>query len=195
MGVPSYGRIDITTGVGSRGETISSSIAEVDFIIERLRGVKRRVRSLEEVWPRVTDIIMDDIDETFETAGRGKWSKLSKRTIETRKARGTWPGPFPSQPILRETGGMHESIEVTRSTDTQLSISATDPKSKTHEYGSITDKIPARPFMYISNEGMNRIAAYIANYLEELIRTMSSSKNLARNLRRYGLYVGKERIK
>ena len=117
-----------------------------------------------------------------EEGPEGKWKPRSQFTQERYEAirRGAAEPPEgiarsafnPSNRLLQMTGAMRSSIlgHNSRTLDSRtILVWANDPKSGKHDRGVDTGfpKIPARPFMWLSNSMKQKIARGAAEYLAD----------------------------
>ncbi len=107
------------------------------------------------------------VEDNFDAQGRPAWAGLSPVTEARRKA----------GKILSQSGQLRDSIQPD-STDTEASISSSDPKAPTHQFGAKQGQygkssrggplpwgdIPARSFMPIDENGNLQPQAFDAIY-------------------------------
>lgn len=92
------------------------------------------------------------------SGGSQKWKELSSSTIsEYSKSK------LGITPILYRTGNLKRNIEV-GNTNNQIYISSNAPYSIYNQFG--TKKMPARPFITLTEEDLNEIYDLIKSYLK-----------------------------
>lgn len=128
-----------------------------------LRGLERLGEKLEDMRPVMAEIgeaLREASMEAFdtETAPDGRrWKPLSPVTIARRRG-------GPPYRILQDTGTLRQSI--TRQVDSPLSVVVGTRVSygAKHQFGS--GRVPARPFLGVSDEARSEIEATIVAWLE-----------------------------
>jgi phage gpG-like protein len=116
---------------------------------------QKELGNLSQLWPEIYDVIMSEIDKTFEREGGNlpgsmKWKPLrpgyAKRKQQDVGSRG----------ILVYSGVMRASIRQERRTPNLLKITAFDPKATIHERGlkipGKKSRMPRRQFMVLTKE-------------------------------------------
>lgn len=137
----------------------------------------------------ITGVMVDEVEENFAQEGRPKWLGLQPGTIAARTKDGTWPGK-----ILQRSGQLASSME--EFSDAHTAMVGTNKKyaaiqnfggktgphvitprnKKALAFGGRVVKrvnhpgsvIPARPFMTISEGGMDDILGHTNSYLRNL---------------------------
>lgn len=125
----------------------------------------------------IAGIMKQEVEDNFEAGGRPAWAPLSPRTIEQRRKEGTWPGQ-----ILNRSGasGLLGSITESATETTAVvgtnkvygaiqhfggEIQRTAKAGKKRKKGSYTIKLPARPYLMLSAEGIQEILDAIGRFL------------------------------
>lgn len=104
------------------------------------RGLMRQIAAL-----------MEDSTETnFEVQGRPAWQKLKAATIANRLKRGK------AGKILQVSGKLANSIN-SRYTNRQAVVGTNLIYSRVHQYGYKAKKIPARPYLKLTDRDIDQI--------------------------------------
>lgn len=113
----------------------------------------------------IAGIMQDSVEENFEKEGRpDKWEKLKPSTIKHRNKKGYWPGR-----ILQMRGELAASI--TSKYDKNSAIVSTNKiYAAIHQFGGDAGrnkkvKIPARPYLKLTDNDLKEIQILTENYL------------------------------
>jgi len=120
----------------------------------RERAIKKRPLMRE-----IGGIMHDEVEENFDAQGRPAWKDLKDTTKAKRAAIGKWPGK-----ILQVSGQLVNSIQVT-TTENSAIVGTNKIYGPTHEFGDSRRKIPARPFLTLSNGSIKEIEDSVTRYL------------------------------
>jgi len=157
---------------------------------EIIELLKQRLKDKSKVLAAVAETMRTAVLKNFETEGSriGKpWQKLSDKTIEQRQRKGYWPGK-----ILQRTGQLKRSIISSYGED-YAQVSTNLIYAAIQNYGGVihrsslktflrkkregkiaskpkqnrmsTIKIPARPFMVLNNQDIEKIKKKIVSAL------------------------------
>ncbi|MFN3599516.1 MAG: phage virion morphogenesis protein [Aquificaceae bacterium] len=152
---------------------------KVKEILERLT---EKTQDLSPLMKRIGGIMLSAVEENFEQEGRPKWSPLSSKTIKQREKKGHWPGK-----ILQLSGRLASSISMSYSKDSAI-VGTNVKYASTHQFGfqglvSVRTherkgkpvkahprkmNIPARPFLKLTDEDMQKIKEAMLEYLKAL---------------------------
>lgn len=121
---------------------------EVDAspIVRHLEEIERRGKNMREVMGVIAVLLVEEVDENFETSGHGSWEPFSKNTKRGR-------GDMNSAKLLLDTGVMAASI-TPEATQTEAIAYTNDPKAKYHVSKRPRKKIPLRDFFDIDEEAV-----------------------------------------
>lgn len=134
-------------------------------VADNLSGTRGLMRDLAEV-------LLTGVEEAFlqqEGPGGTPWKDLAASTIEERKAAGTWPGQ-----ILQRTGQLAASLQPF-SSSTAAGVTTNHPGAALQNFGGTSDMppgpaaVPARPFLYISDQTEKEINATLDDYADDAI--------------------------
>jgi len=132
-----------------------------------LRGIARRMRSMEPAMAVVEEVLATAVDDNFQEqgqrGGRQQWADLKDETWERRReGRGRGQGK-----ILTDTGALSRSAQAGRRHDRRSAEVGTDLEyAATHQFGDPRRNIPARPFLFVTDEDVQEIADTIADYID-----------------------------
>ena len=121
--------------------------------------------------------MMQDISEAIHSGVEGNvrrqegpggepWMDLAKSTKDERREEGYWPGQ-----MLVRTGSMLSSLQAYH-TDTEAGVGTNKPQAALLHFGGTEDMppgpadVPARPWLYISEETSVEIEATAQEYLD-----------------------------
>ena len=144
--------------------------------LQTLNLLARRSEDLSPAMQAIAGVLVDDIEEAFqsEQSPNGEiWASLSDTTIKRREKSGYWPGQK-----LQQTGRLASSL--TSSFGKDYAVAGTNViYAATHQFGAKkgsfgSDRhgrpipwgdIPARPFLGLSNDGRHEIEEIIARFI------------------------------
>jgi len=117
----------------------------------------------------LSEVIVSGVEDNFaaERGPDGPWAELAESTIEERKRQGKWPGPK-----LQRTGQLIASIQPFY-TDSTAGASTNKTYAAIHQAGGTPDMppgpagVPARPYMYISDDTETEIEKEVEDFNEE----------------------------
>ena len=117
-----------------------------------------------------------------EGPGGEKWAQLKPKTIARRRGgrAATTPrgrlgvaGAGRGVQILRDTGTMYRSLIYSVTNEgVEAGVPATVPYGRTHQYGDLKRKIPARPFCYINEKEAQQL---LNTFKKEVLRVLEES--------------------
>lgn len=131
---------------------------------QALNRLADKTSDLRPLMQNIAGILEDSVEENFEQEGRPKWKELAKPTIKQRRKKGYWPGR-----ILQMRGELASSI--TSSYDSNSAIVGTNKVyAAIHQFGGKAGrnkkvKIPARPYLLLTEIEINKIVYCIINSL------------------------------
>lgn len=135
---------------------------EIQKLLKKLISKTENLRPL---MRNIAGIMLDSVEENFEKEGRpDKWQGLAKPTIKQRTKKGYWPGR-----ILQVRGELASSI--TSKFDENSAVVGTNKVyAAIHQLGGKAGrnkkvKIPARPYLLISDSEINVIKRESEEYL------------------------------
>lgn len=161
-----------------------------------LEKLKANLRNPSQILKYIASDLLFAVNQNFDKEGRPRWQKLSKRTIAERKRLGFWPGKIlqrtgelkrsitsgsdnssawvgtnKSYAALHQFGG-----QLTRSPRSSVYIQnrrksgsfkkGTTP-GKGYTYKSSSIKIPARPFLSVTKQDLDKIKKHFATALTQ----------------------------
>ena len=139
---------------------------EIQQLFKKLAAKTENLRPL---MKNIAGIMMDSTEENFDKEGRpDKWTPLAPSTIKQRTKTGTWPGKI----LQVSQGGLASSI--TSKYDNNSAIVGTNKVyAAIHQFGGNTGrnkkvKIPARPYLKLTDKDLLEIRSSITNYLSIL---------------------------
>ena len=135
---------------------------EIQQLLKRLISKTENLRPL---MKNIAGIMLDSVEENFEKEGRPyKWQGLAKPTIKQRTKKGYWPGR-----ILQVRGELAASI--TSKYDENSAVVGTNKVyAAIHQLGgeagrNTNVKIPARPYLKLTEDDINQILEVTKDYL------------------------------
>jgi phage gpG-like protein len=110
-------------------------------------------------------VVFPSIREQFYTSGHGGWAPLRPRTILDKMA-----GGYPLIPEIRtrrllgsfQRGAPENIFEVNGNTAT---MGTTVPYAAEQQYGDPTRRLPARPFVVVTDKDISDMRAMLGNYI------------------------------
>lgn len=130
-----------------------------------LKQLSKKLVDMAPAMRNVAGVLMDAVEQNFEEEGRPKWPVLSKTTIKLREKRGYWPGR-----ILQMRGELASSITSKYDKDSAV-VGTNKAYAAIHQFGGKAGrkkqiKIPARPYLKLSDDNIKEIEQEIKDYLE-----------------------------
>lgn len=129
-------------------------------------GLAKNAGNTAPLMRRISGDMMDAVEENFEREGRPKWKSLAESTIESRKRQKKWPGK-----ILQIGGGRGLAGSITPRYSAKEAIVGTNLiYARIHQKGGMAGrgrkvKIPARPYLTITNQELADIENRILNHM------------------------------
>ncbi len=145
---------------------VSVDTKEIDGLA---RGLIRKAGDFSDEMAAIAGVMLDSVEENFEKEGRPeRWAPLAEETVEDRRKKGFGP----EHPILQRTGTLAASVQETSSHNEAL-VHTNLRYAAIHQFGGDAGrnkkvKIPARPFMELTQEEEDEIADIIKEALREL---------------------------
>jgi phage virion morphogenesis protein len=129
-----------------------------------LAALMQRGGDLAPVTRVIAGIMHDEVEQNFEEEGRPKWKALSGSTIKQREQKGHWPGK-----MLQDEGRLAGSIEA-GSDDSSAWVGTNLVYAPIQHFGGNAGRglqvtIPERPFMRLSDEGMEKIQKAVLDHV------------------------------
>jgi phage gpG-like protein len=117
---------------------------DASAISAEIGKLARRAKNLRGVMRNAALLLVEEVDDMFETSGHGKWQDFSENTKRAR-------GAMSSAKLLLDTGAMAASI--TPYSDANSAEAFTnDPKAKFHVSDKPRTRLPKRDFFDIDLE-------------------------------------------
>lgn len=133
---------------------------------EKLLELAKRGENLRPLMKNIAGIFTDSTEENFKNEGRpNKWTDLAEITKEKRKKKKKWPGQ------ILQVSGLFASSVTTECDDNSAIIGSNQPYAAIHQLGGRAGKnkkveIPARPYLYLTDEDYEEILDAAKKYLE-----------------------------
>ena len=133
-----------------------------------LKKLYDKTVTLTPVMRQIAGIMHDSVEQNFEDEGRpGKWKALAEITIEKRREKGHWPGK-----ILQVKGQLAASISTSYGRDF-AAVGTNKVYAAIHQFGGDAGrgkkvKIPARPYLVITERELREIGDLVKMYLERV---------------------------
>jgi len=129
-----------------------------------LDDVKKRMRDLSPVWPKVHQSLKAYMIENFTAQGlpAGGWKPLDAEYASWKTR------TFPGAPMLVQTGSLFQRIARGPKLDggaRTASFTFTGKITRFHQYG--TEKMPARPILFAPERWVQEVADAIGDYIVE----------------------------
>lgn len=166
-------------------------IIDVTDLDAALRRIAAGTRDASPLMAALADDMHAAVIENFDAEGRPDWLGLHAGTIAGRTKRGHWPGK-----ILQETGNLKRSIQAESGPDRAV-VGTNEPYAAIHQFGGTTrphvirpknkkalswpggpgprkqvkhpgSKIPARPFLDLTEPDRTRMLTTVSAYLRRL---------------------------
>lgn len=135
-------------------------------INEKLLELASRGENLRPLMKNIAGIFADSTEENFKNEGRpDKWTDLAEITKEKRKKKNKWPGQ-----ILQVQGQLAASVN-TQYDDDSVIIGSNKDYAAIHQLGGKAGKnkkvkIPARPYLQLTDEDCDEILYEIEKHLK-----------------------------
>lgn len=124
----------------------------------RLEALADRLSDLEGLLERVAPLAARAIERNFDAEGRPEpWLPLAPATLRRKP---------PGLKILQRTGRLRRSIR-TRVEASAIVLSTDVPYAAAHQFGVPRRRLPARPFLVLTNEDQEEVAQAVARELAE----------------------------
>lgn len=142
---------------------VSFDVSISDGASAAVRALAERIRDLDPALDEIGASQVTEVQDRFEHARdpKGKpWQPLSPITIAQRKA--------PSPKILRLTGNLYDSVTHQVLSKRGVRIGTNRRYARLHQLGGETSrgvKIPARPFLGLSEAGEKEIIAILNDHV------------------------------
>lgn len=133
---------------------------------EKLLELAKRGENLRPLMKNIAGIFASSTEENFKEEGRpDKWTELADITIENRKKKDKWPGQ-----ILQLEGQLAASVN-TQYDDNSAVIGSNKDYAAIHQLGGNAGrnkkvKIPARPYLQLTDEDFEEILNSTQKYLK-----------------------------
>lgn len=150
-------------------DTIKVSLVNQEKVMRSLNRLIKRGFDPSEAMRDIAGILADVAEEAFEKetdpSTGDKWPRLAEATIAQRLKRGFWPGK-----MLQVTGGLASSVTTDSGRDFAL-VGSNKEYAAIHQLGGKAGrgrkvKIPARPFLGLSDSAADEIVAVIRDFLK-----------------------------
>lgn len=134
-------------------------------ILDKISELAKRGEDLRPLMKNIAGVFADSTEENFAKEGRpDKWVDLSQITKDKRKEINKWPGM-----ILQVDGGLASSISTDYGDDYAL-IGSNKEYAAIHQLGGKAGrnkkvKIPARPYLKLTEEDYAEILDKVEKYL------------------------------
>jgi len=124
---------------------------------------EKRIKDMRPLMRKISQIMLDAVEENFEQQGRPRWKPLKESTIERRKKQGLWPGK-----ILQARGHLAASVQGEYSKNRAI-VLTNKIYAAIHQFGGLAGRglkaeIPARPFLALRNDDIREIEKKISQY-------------------------------
>lgn len=135
-------------------------------IQQLLKKLAAKTENLRPFMKNIAGIMADSVEENFDKEGRPeKWTPLAKVTIKQRTKKGYWPGK-----ILQMRGDLASSI-TSKYDDNSAVVGTNKIYAAIHQFGGEAGrnkkvKIPARPYLKLSQKEVYVIIKEFKNHLE-----------------------------
>jgi phage virion morphogenesis protein len=148
------------------GSTFEIDLSGAEQLLSRARD---QYEDLSPLMRTLSEVIVSGVEDNFaaESGPNGPWAELAPETIEERKEIEKWPGP-----ILQRTGQLIASIQPFN-TDSTAGASTNKTYAAIHQAGGTSDMppgpagVPARPYMYISDDTETEIEEEVDAFNDE----------------------------
>lgn len=135
-------------------------------INEKLLELAKRTENLRPLMKNIAGIFASSTEENFKEEGRpDKWTDLAEITKEKRQKKHKWPGQ-----ILQVEGQLAASVN-TQYDDDSVVIGSNKDYAAIHQLGGKAGKnkkvkIPARPYLQLSDEDFDEILDAVEKFLK-----------------------------
>jgi len=136
---------------------------------ELLSQARDQYEDLSPLMRSLSEIIVSGVEDNFanERGPDGPWAELAESTKDERRREGNWPGPK-----LQRTGQLVASIQPFN-TENTAGASTNKTYAAIHQAGGTSDMppgpaaVPARPYMYISDDTETEIEEEVGDFNDE----------------------------
>jgi phage virion morphogenesis protein len=172
-------------------------VTGTEVIEAKLSALQSKVEHMRPIMAHIGNMILNDIDETFEAEGKPKWVQLSRTTLRLgytnmgkskskkshlkngKLSRG-FERYIADRKILQKSGRLRDSI-VSKTSKNEVVVGTNLKYAAIHQFGGMAGrgkkvKVPARPFMPIDAAGnlepslKQAILSYVDGKLEEAVK-------------------------
>ena len=136
-------------------------------VTETLLELAKRGENLRPLMKSIAGIFASSTEENFKNEGRpDKWTDLSNVTKKSREKINKWPGQ-----ILQVEGQLAASITTQYDNDSAV-IGSNKDYARIHQLGGDAGrgkkvKIPARPYLHLTNDDFDEILHETERYLKD----------------------------
>lgn len=136
-------------------------------VTEALLKLAKRSENLRPLMKNIAGIFASSTEENFKNEGRpDKWTDLADVTKKSREKINKWPGQ-----ILTVEGQLATSV-TTQYDDDSAVIGSNKDYARIHQLGGNAGrgkkvKIPARPYLYLTNDDFDEILHETEKYLKD----------------------------
>ncbi len=133
---------------------------------KRLLELAEKGENLRPLMKNIAGVFASATEDNFKDEGRpDKWTDLAEVTKENRKKKKKWPGQ-----ILQVEGQLASSVH-TEYDDNSAVIGSNLPYARIHQLGGMAGKnnkvkIPARPYLKLTDDDFDEILDVAKKYLE-----------------------------
>ncbi len=132
----------------AEGAYVSVDMSE---LLGHIADLERNANNTRGIMRQVSLMLVEEVDDNFETSGHGKWKDFSENTRRQR-------GDMSSAKLLMDTGAMAASVTGVYSAH-EAEAFTNDPKAKFHVSDKPRKKLPKRDFFDIDLDEVGREAA------------------------------------
>lgn len=136
-------------------------------VTEALLNLAKRTENLRPLMKSIAGIFASSTEENFKNEGRpDKWTDLAEVTKKSREKINKWPGQ-----ILQVEGKLAASV-TTQYDDDSAVIGSNKEYARIHQLGGDAGrgkkvKIPARPYLQLTDDDFDEILSECKKYLSE----------------------------
>lgn len=132
----------------------------------KLLNLAKRGENLKPLMKNIAGIMAYSAEENFASEGRPKWEDLKPRTKKQRQRKGHWPGQ-----ILQVSGQLASSVNTYYDNESAV-IGSNLTYAAIHQLGgnagkNHSAKIPARPYLQLTDEDFQEILESTQHFLEK----------------------------
>jgi len=148
------------------GSTFEIDLSGAEEVLSQARD---QYEDLSPLMRSLSEVIVSGVEDNFanERGPDGPWAELAESTKDERRRAGNWPGPK-----LQRTGQLVASIQPFY-TDSTAGASTNKTQAALLNAGGTSDMppgpaaVPARPYMYISDETETEVEEDVEDFNEE----------------------------